>query len=177
MGEQSRGHGQQRHARDDARRLLADFEAAFEDLRAHAERRKGRVSIAALPSLAAGDLPPLLAQFRARYPGIVLELFDQLADGCIEELGSVMIYSGDDRMVVLHDPEGAGSVHEATVLDALGRIAYRPWWSPWNDVGLRRCTAQRNLGTAFYDEADWFTTVGWTAYDDWGVPPTFPCDD
>ncbi|SOZ17601.1 putative transcriptional regulator, LysR family [Cupriavidus taiwanensis] len=67
-----------------ARRLLADFETAFEDLRAHAERRKGRVSIAALPSLAGGDLPPLLAQFRARYPGIVLELFDQLADGCIE---------------------------------------------------------------------------------------------
>ncbi len=67
-----------------ARRLLADFETAFEDLRAHAERRKGRVSIAALPSLAAGDLPPLLAQFRALYPGIVLELFDQLADGCID---------------------------------------------------------------------------------------------
>ena len=35
-----------------ARRLLADFETAFEDLRDHAERRKGRVSIAALPSLA-----------------------------------------------------------------------------------------------------------------------------
>ncbi|WER49602.1 LysR family transcriptional regulator [Cupriavidus sp. WKF15] len=67
-----------------ARRLLADFEAAFEDLRAHAERRKGRVSIAALPSIAGGDLPPLLAAFRQRYPGIALELFDQLADGCID---------------------------------------------------------------------------------------------
>ncbi|KWR89112.1 LysR family transcriptional regulator [Cupriavidus sp. IDO] len=67
-----------------ARRLLGDFEAAFEDLRDHAERRKGRVSIAALPSLAGGDLPPLMAAFRQRYPGIALELFDQLADGCIE---------------------------------------------------------------------------------------------
>ncbi len=67
-----------------AQRLLADFEAAFEDLRAHAERRKGRVSIAALPSIAGGDLPPLLAIFRQRYPGIALELFDQLADGCID---------------------------------------------------------------------------------------------
>ncbi|QYY27643.1 MULTISPECIES: LysR family transcriptional regulator [Cupriavidus] len=67
-----------------ARRLLGDFEAAFEDLRAHAERRKGRVSIAALPSIAGGDLPPLLAAFRQRYPGIALELFDQLADGCID---------------------------------------------------------------------------------------------
>jgi hypothetical protein len=100
-----------------------------------------------------------------------------LAAGCIEELGSTMIYSGDDRMVVLHDPAETGSVHEATVLDALGRIAYRPWWSPWNDIGLRRCTAERNLGLAFYDEADWFEVVGWTEYDDWGVPPTFDCDD
>jgi len=67
-----------------ARRLLADFEAAFADLRDHAERRKGRVAIAALPSLAGGDLPPLLADFHRRYPGISLELFDQLADGCID---------------------------------------------------------------------------------------------
>ena len=67
-----------------ARRLLADFEGAFADLRDHAERRKGRVAIAALPSLAGGDLPPLLAAFRQRYPGIALELYDQLADGCID---------------------------------------------------------------------------------------------
>ncbi|CAG2153491.1 LysR family transcriptional regulator [Cupriavidus plantarum] len=67
-----------------ARRLLDDFEAAFADLRDHAERRKGRVAIAALPSLAAGDLPPLMAAFHAKYPGIALELHDQLADGCID---------------------------------------------------------------------------------------------
>lgn len=72
-----------RRFEETARRLLADFEAAFADLRDHAERRKGRVAIAALPSLAAGDLPPLLAGFHRRYPGITLELFDQLADGCI----------------------------------------------------------------------------------------------
>lgn len=100
-----------------------------------------------------------------------------LAAGCQEELGSTMIYSGDDRMVVLHDPEEAGSVQQATVLDVLGRIAYRPWWSPWNDLGMRRCTATRNLGTSFYDEADWFSIVGWTDTADWGIPPTFPCDD
>jgi len=67
-----------------ARRLLADFEGALADLRDHALRRKGRVSIAALPSLAAGDLPPLLSAFRTRYPGIEIELFDLLADGCID---------------------------------------------------------------------------------------------
>lgn len=69
---------------DVAARLLGDFEAAFAELRDHAERRKGRVAIAALPSIAAGDLPPILAAFRERYPGIALELFDLLADGCID---------------------------------------------------------------------------------------------
>lgn len=67
-----------------AERLLADFETAFADLRDHAERRKGRVAIAALPSIAAGDLPPLLASFHQRYPGIALALYDVLADGCID---------------------------------------------------------------------------------------------
>jgi DNA-binding transcriptional LysR family regulator len=69
---------------DVAARLLSDFEAAFAELRDHAERRKGRIAIAALPSIAAGDLPPILAAFRQRYPGIAMELFDLLADGCID---------------------------------------------------------------------------------------------
>lgn len=69
---------------DVAARLLSDFETAFAELRDHAERRKGRVAIAALPSIAAGDLPPILAAFRQRYPGIAMELFDLLADGCID---------------------------------------------------------------------------------------------
>ena len=129
-------------------------------------------------NLAAGSLAPGEVHTVCRTKtGELNNPWPPLADGCIEELGSTMIYSGDDRMVVLHDPQNVGSVHEATVLDALGRIAYRPWWSPWNDIGLRRCTAERNLGTAFYDEADWFTAVGWTEVRDWGVPPTFPCDE
>jgi hypothetical protein len=108
--------------------------------------------------------------------GNSLVLNPLLAAGCTEELGSTMIYSGDDRMVVLHDPDGTGSVHEATVLDALGRIDFRPWWSPWTDIGLRRCTATPNLGVAFFDEADWFSSHAWSDMTDWGVAPTFPCD-
>ncbi len=99
-----------------------------------------------------------------------------IADGCIEALDSTMIFSGDDRVVVLHDPEGVGSIEGATVLDALGRIDFRPWWSPWNEVGLRRCTSTPNLGTTFFDEAEWFEVVPWRDTSNWGVPPTFSCD-
>ncbi|RST53185.1 LysR family transcriptional regulator [Variovorax sp. MHTC-1] len=67
-----------------ARRLLADMGRALGDLGDHVERRKGRVHIAALPSLAAGWLPALFAEFHQTWPGIELVLSDQLSDACID---------------------------------------------------------------------------------------------
>jgi LysR family carnitine catabolism transcriptional activator len=67
-----------------ARRLLADMGRALRDLGDHVERRKGRVHVAALPSLAAGWLPALFAEFRQTWPGIELALSDQLSDACID---------------------------------------------------------------------------------------------
>ncbi|NRF65739.1 LysR family transcriptional regulator [Aquincola sp. S2] len=71
---------------DAARRLLQDAEAAWDDVREHAARRRGRVAIAVLPSLAAGWLPPLLAGFHQQFPGIELDVADVLSDDCIERL-------------------------------------------------------------------------------------------
>jgi LysR family transcriptional regulator, carnitine catabolism transcriptional activator len=73
---------------DAARRLLQDAEAACDDLQAHAARRRGRVAIAVLPSLAAGWLPPLLADFQRRFPGIELDVADVLSDACLERVRS-----------------------------------------------------------------------------------------
>ncbi len=67
-----------------ARGLLADMELALENLHDHAAKRRGRVEIAALPSLAAGWLPPLMAQFQTSYPGISLQLHDALLDPCLD---------------------------------------------------------------------------------------------
>ncbi|OEZ27323.1 LysR family transcriptional regulator [Variovorax boronicumulans] len=69
-----------------ARRLLEDMQRALGDLSDHAERRKGRVSVAALPSLAAGWLPAILAEFMEAWPGIAVELHDALSDACIAQL-------------------------------------------------------------------------------------------
>jgi LysR family carnitine catabolism transcriptional activator len=66
-----------------AARILADVDAALADLQDHAARRKGRVGVAALPSLAAGSLPEIFALYRARHPGVQLELFDALSDRCV----------------------------------------------------------------------------------------------
>jgi LysR family carnitine catabolism transcriptional activator len=66
-----------------ARRALTEFDALVGNFREYATRAKGRVSIAALPSMAAGWLPAVLTEFRAAHPGIELELFDVLSDQCI----------------------------------------------------------------------------------------------
>lgn len=67
-----------------ARRLLTELELLSEDLRDHAAKRRGRVALAALPSLAAGWLPTILADFRRQYPGIALDLRDALLDACLD---------------------------------------------------------------------------------------------
>lgn len=69
-----------------ARRLLIDAERALKDMHDHAARRRGRVSVAVLPSLAAGWLPAVLARFHARYPGIELDVADVLSDACIQRV-------------------------------------------------------------------------------------------
>jgi DNA-binding transcriptional LysR family regulator len=67
-----------------ARRMVGQFDEMVDDFRGYATLRKGRVAIAALPSLAAGWLPGVFAEFRRRYPGIDLELADVLSAPCLE---------------------------------------------------------------------------------------------
>lgn len=66
-----------------ARSLVADIELAFSDMADYVARRKGRVSIAALPSLAANGLPAVIAQYKQQFPGITIQLFDVLSDQCL----------------------------------------------------------------------------------------------
>jgi DNA-binding transcriptional LysR family regulator len=69
-----------------ARRMLRDADTMLADVRDHAARRRGRVAIALLPSLAAGWLPPLLARFHQQHPGIEIDVADVLSDACIERV-------------------------------------------------------------------------------------------
>lgn len=63
-----------------ARRLVEDWQAAFSGMSDLIRKRRGRVAVAALPSIAAGLLPVALARFRTEYPGIDLGVRDVLAD-------------------------------------------------------------------------------------------------
>ena len=69
-----------------ARQVLADLDDMVENFRDYATKKKGRVAVAALPSIAAGWLPGIFAEFRSRHPGVELALFDLLSDQCISLL-------------------------------------------------------------------------------------------
>lgn len=66
-------------------RLIDEFEAVAADLQDYLAQRRGRVVVAALPSLAAVTLPPALAQFKADHPGVSVIIRDTLHDQ-IQEL-------------------------------------------------------------------------------------------
>ena len=69
-----------------ARHLVNDIQWTFSDLQDYVSKKKGRVGIAVLPSIAGGWLPPVIAEYRRLYPGIAIEIHDVLSDRCIELL-------------------------------------------------------------------------------------------
>ncbi|MCU7371305.1 LysR substrate-binding domain-containing protein [Paucibacter sp. O1-1] len=66
--------------------LLAQLGQALAEVRDHAQLRRGQVSLALLPSLAAGWLPGLLSEFRAAHPGIALQVADVLSEPCLQRV-------------------------------------------------------------------------------------------
>lgn len=67
-----------------ARRIVAELDEIGTDLRDRSSMRKGRVAICATLPFAAHWMPPLIAEYRARYPGIRIELFDVQPAKCVE---------------------------------------------------------------------------------------------
>lgn len=71
-----------------ARRLLGDFDTAISNVRARRALARGRVAIAALPSLCGTLLPGVLASFRRDYPEIEVQLRDLVGDDILAAVHS-----------------------------------------------------------------------------------------
>lgn len=69
-----------------AQRVLEEVDAALAGMQDHAARRRGRVAVALLPSLAADWLPTVLAGFCAEHPGIEFQVADVLSEPCIDRV-------------------------------------------------------------------------------------------
>lgn len=67
-----------------AKRVLAEFDVALSEVSDRVASRRGRVSIALLPSLAADWLPPVLAGFHTLYPAVELQVSDVLSEACVQ---------------------------------------------------------------------------------------------
>lgn len=66
-----------------AHRIAAEISASLAELRDRAQHAKGRVAMAAPPSLCASWLPGQMAEFRQTYPGIAQRLHDVVSDRCL----------------------------------------------------------------------------------------------
>jgi LysR family carnitine catabolism transcriptional activator len=67
-----------------AQQAVDSFDGALSSVRDTAALRRGRVSIALLPSLAAAWLPDVLRTYRKKYPSIQVDVWDVLSERCIE---------------------------------------------------------------------------------------------
>lgn len=73
---------------ESARRIRAEITNALSAVRDAATLQRGRVAVALLPSLAAGWLPGVLAQYRTAHPGIEIDIADVLSEPCIDRVAS-----------------------------------------------------------------------------------------
>lgn len=65
-------------------KIVHDLELAIQNANDLAERRRGRITVAAPPLLAAAILPEAIAEMRERYPGIQIALIDARTDTIVE---------------------------------------------------------------------------------------------
>ena len=66
-----------------AERVVNTADAGVEEFEAFLSLRRGRLTIAGLPSVSAGLLPPLLRRFTAEHPDVDLRILDALSEGVL----------------------------------------------------------------------------------------------
>lgn len=66
--------------------LLPETERALDEMRSRVELRRGKVAIAALPTIFSSILPALIAQFRTAHPGIDLIIEDAANALCVDHV-------------------------------------------------------------------------------------------
>lgn len=96
-----------RHLTD---RILNEATAALTEFDAYLAARRGRLTLAGLPSVTAGVLPEIVARFAALHPEVEVSIIDALSDGVV--------------VAVLEGRADLGFT--AGALDSSGRLSFRP---------------------------------------------------
>ncbi|WP_305857850.1 LysR family transcriptional regulator [Balneatrix alpica] len=77
-----------------AKRLLADWDEALQDLHNQFARQRGSLNIAAMPSFASYQLPTVLAAYRQAYPQISVRVQDVVAETVVDMVRSGRVELG-----------------------------------------------------------------------------------
>jgi LysR family transcriptional regulator, carnitine catabolism transcriptional activator len=67
-----------------AERLITELDSSFGELARFVEGRRGRVAVAALPSVAAVLLPPAIARYRKGHPEVEMVVLDGLSESVLD---------------------------------------------------------------------------------------------
>lgn len=120
-----------------ARRLIADWDNAEDEIRQRFTLQRGRVTLAAMPSFAGNLLPPILKAFRTRYPNIGVTVNDVINEQVLE-----MVRDRQVELGVAFEPfEGSSLVFSPLYVDRFTAVV--PLDSP----------------LAALDEIDWQTLL------------------
>ncbi|PKW12979.1 LysR family transcriptional regulator [Saccharopolyspora spinosa] len=84
-----------------ARRMVEAFDAGINHFEGFLAGSRGRVRIAALPSLAAVLLPPVVSVYRAEYPGVELSIDDEMSDEVLRRVRTGVV---DLAVAVVPEP-------------------------------------------------------------------------
>ncbi|MCA8932426.1 MAG: LysR family transcriptional regulator [Rhodospirillaceae bacterium] len=96
-----------------ARRLLQEAGKAVEEFEAFLAARRGRVSVAGLPSITAGLLPPIIARFVAGRPNLDVCVLDALSD----KVAAAVLEGRADFGLTAGASDGAGRLAFRKLLD------------------------------------------------------------
>ncbi len=69
-----------------AEKSVAEMDAAVRHMRDLSDLKAGRVTVAAFPSVAANQLPPILVEFRRRYPEVKVQIIDSVWGTVVEKV-------------------------------------------------------------------------------------------
>ena len=69
-----------------AENAVRNFESALEHMRDLSELKQGRVTVAAFPSVAANQLPPILVEYHRRYPNVKIQVVDGIWGTVVEKV-------------------------------------------------------------------------------------------
>lgn len=86
-----------------ARGIVRDIDSALLEMRDYAVRKRGKLALAVVPSLAMAWVPAIVSDYTRRYPGISLELFDTYS-----ERGLQLLREGRVEIAITGQPGNTG---------------------------------------------------------------------